>query len=260
MTPQDPQLSVTELLLPQASDAATPWVQSITDVTAVIVALCTALILLSGYLVKLRQRLTPLQRMFKRHDRVEAFLEHVTDTAESLVGYVKSAQAMRGLLLRAENCEFLKPQNPVRISILSETAFDGIPRVRKRWQNWGADDSYLKLLHSVVKDAQEDRGVLVETSSLEDGDLRDYYVETGVVASVVFFVGITFDHEMLYVSLNFGEPRKIEEDEHGNDKLADLPPGVVEKHLARARHLHASPERVRRKARHIRSLWSKYLV
>lgn len=246
--------------MPGASESAQSWIQHITDATSVIVALIGALILLSGYLVKLRSRLTPLQRMFRRHNRVMEFLQHVTDTGDALQGFVKSSGCMRGLLLRAENCEFLKPQRAVKVSVVCETEAKGVPRVRPRWQNWEADDAYLRLLHAVVEDStQDDVGVLLLTREMREGVLRDYYAETGVVASVVFLLGITDDHEMLYVSLNFGEPRVMHDDGHGNRVLADLTEETIERHEALAKNFYEAKERVRRKARHLRSLWSGYL-
>ncbi len=100
------------------------------------------------------------------------------------------------------------------------------------------------MLSQVVQAA--DRGILLVTSEMPPSVLRDYYLEQGICASVVFAITITAEAELIYASLNFGETP---------DSEAGLDEQTVAQHLAEARSLYRRAEAVRSLAKQGALVW-----
>jgi hypothetical protein len=211
-----------------------------------VAALGALLVGAAGWAVKVWRSLKPL-RIRKRHeDRALRFLRTVHETADAMARWVEASGALRGVLVMAQNCEFVAPVKPVRLSVVCESAPDDVPRIFERWQEQRADTSHLQVLHDVLSQADSGCGVLLIADDLPTGVLRDFYTENGICASVVFYVAMTAHAEMLYVSLNFGCV------EHEVDSM--------DKAVANAKALHESPERVRRMAMEARRIWKHALT
>lgn len=262
---QDPLQQGIESMLPEASDAATSWLQTIGDVAAIGAAIGAVVVGVSGWFLRFwHTTIKPARAEFARQRTLRSSLVCSDRTAKLIQEWVRANNAMRALLLCAENCNFQQPAKPYRVSVTIEAAQDGLPSVMDRWDQWQADSWYRQLLariHAAYESDTDSPAVLLVTSEMEPGSanvLRDYYRETGVVASVVFFFKLTRRYEFLYVSINFGEPRKVETSESGEIRTLPHTPETEAIHLARARELFDSPERVRRKARRLQTLWAEY--
>lgn len=114
----------------------------------------------------------------------------------------RSLGANRGLLIVARNCGWTDPAMPVYVSIVTESEDDDTPPVYEAFRDWPADGAYKSLLHDVHQLAG--KAVLLQSTDMQQGRLRDHYRHQGTVASLVFLLGFNEHGAMLMVSFDFG--------------------------------------------------------
>lgn len=220
------------------------WIQSAQAIIAASGALLAAV---AAWATKAIRRWHEIVRIAKRERIVNR--AHVTAhrARMALAKFVRVSGAKRGLLLTARNCGWQDPSRPVSVSITEEDlADDSIPRVFERFQEWRADSAYKEILHKLFASKEDDSGILLLTETMRSGVIRDYYQETGIGASIVFFVRLTGSDSMLYVSLNYG----CLHDECGRSDQCEM-----DQQVQAAKDFFASPERIRRQAIQMRSIW-----
>ena len=85
-------------------------------------------------------------------------------------------------------------------SILFETYDKSLGTIKGSWQNRLIDEGYVKTLLSL-----EEHGlIVVETEKMADGILKDVYMTSGIVKSVIAKIKST-DKRYYYISCNFKE-------------------------------------------------------
>lgn len=186
-----------------------------------------------------------LRRRQARHNIVRNCLVF-NRTVVLLQQWCAELGAMRALCISASNCgSHWDTSKPLTIDIVAEAAgTSGVPRVFARWADWRADPPYRQMLWHVVQ--ARERGIILVTSEMDPSVLRDYYEEQGVCAAVVFAVTVTADAELIFMSLNFGEPPAA------GGKLAKT---TIEQHVGEARTLYRRAEAVRSLARQGLAVW-----
>lgn len=221
------------------------WLESAQGVAAAIGALVVGIAAVARKAIaKWREVL----RLVRREKRVTESHKRWHRAYQALGDFVELSGCSRALLLTAQNCGWTDPSRQLSISVIAErTAHDSVPQVFERFQGWTADTSYRAMIAELWETREDDRGLLLVANEMQPGVLKDYYTESGVSASVVFFVGLTESDALLYVSLNFG----CLHDEQGDEVAACDLQAEEEK----AREFYKFAERVRRKAWHMRAIW-----
>jgi len=154
--------------------------------------------------------------------------------------------AQRALTLTASNSgKPWPPDKPLYVSCIDQAVAEATRNTWARWDNWRVDPAYRNLLYGLLATMETDRGVLITTTALDNGVLRDAYEEQGTVASVIFAIEWMEGSALIYVSLNFGR-------EIGNKRLTD-----EERHNyeLEAQKLYESPEKIRRMVSEGRAAW-----
>lgn len=256
---QDPLQQGIESMLPEASDAAREWIQFAVDAGFIVAAVSSVVLMATGHVQRVWNAIVGVFRSM-RHERNALDFNRVRQATDLLLTeWWKEFGAMRAMLLCAVDSEFTNPTRPQRISVVTSQEREGIPSVFGRFQDEPADPAYQDLLRQIMEAGKSsEECVLVIASEMKAGWLKDYYLETGVVCSVVFYVRMTSEAESLYVTINFGEPLRATLDEDGVGTSQPHDEETVAKYLQRARALSDHPERIRRMKRHMKALWGRY--
>lgn len=156
--------------------------------------------------------------------------------------------AHRVLILYAKNGgKPWRAEDKVKVSCLDQVVAQGEPNTWERWQDWVVDPLYRDLLMDVLLTEETQRGVLLNTDSMENCVLKDAYKAQGTAASVVFPIHwVSEENGLVYVSINFGN--KLEEkvdEETGKVNKVDMPYEDIKKYEKMARDLFNSPEEIR---------------
>lgn len=256
---QDPDLPGFEQLLPPASESAQQWIQFAVDAGFIVATISTVVLMATGHIQRVWQAIMGALRAM-RHERNALDFNRVRQATDMLLAeWQKEFGAMRAMLLCAVDSEFIQPTRPQRISVVTSQEGSGVPSVFGRFQDEPADPAYQDLLRRVMeahRDSEQCVFVLAETT--KDGWLKDYYRETGVVCSVVFYIRMTGFAESLYVTINFGEPLRATPDSDGVPITQPHDEETAQKHITRAKALAEHPERIRRMKRHMKALWGRY--
>lgn len=224
----------------------TDWLQT---AQGIISAVSAFLLAIAPMATKAIKRWAEVLRI-ARHDR-HINENHVVwhETRKLLAEMVVRSQASRALLLVARNCGWRDASLPVHVSVIGEAiaTADG-PSVFERWQDWRADPGYRAVLDEVWAGRTDSTAVLVTPNdSMLSGQMRDYYRDTGVAASVMFLIQTMKDGALLYVSLNYGCLR---------DSFASRPEECdLAAELEKAKRFHKARECVRREIALMRSIW-----
>lgn len=204
------------------------------------------------------QRLRDEENQLERNTRITIQTAHALDELRI------DTHAMRTLCLTARNGgKPFPPDEPIFVSCLDQKVARHVDNTWKEWQRFEADPAYRKLIADTL--TAGDKGVLLFTRYMEPSTLQGSYVTEGVCASIVFgfhWERVPEDDQKdklayVYVSINFGTPRRKTKDEHGNDVLAPLDDAEVAKFEAMAENLWHEPDRVRRMASTFRRIWTE---
>lgn len=254
---QDPTQFPIEML--PTSEGAQEWVQLALDVGFVVAAVSSVVLACTGHIQRVWLTIVNAFRAIRHEDNAMRFNQRREASDELLREIQSEFSAMRAMLLSSENGEFVNPVDPQKVSVVTAAQRQGVPSVFRRFQSEPADEGYQHLLYQVMKSDKEPRGcVFLVTSEMREGWLQDYYLETGIVCSVVFYVRMNGWGQMLYVTVNFGEPLKAATGADGVPVTQSHDEDTVRKHLALARELADHPERIRRMKRHMKALWGRY--
>ena len=134
--------------------------------------------------------------------------------------------AQRILLLHAKNGGKPWPlTDKIKVSCLDQTVAASEENTWERWQDWHIDPPYRELLTDLLITKDTQKGILINTRSMNAGVLKDVYEGQGTVASVIFPVTwIDEENALVYVSINFGHGIKdhtvTEEDAVRYEKMA----------------------------------------
>ena len=150
--------------------------------------------------------------------------------------------AQRVLLIAARDSGTPWPvEAPIKVSCLDQVVARYELQTWDRWQDWRADPMYRKLLNDLIISESNDRGILLTTSTMESGALRDAYEAQGTVASVLFAICWRPGHTFIYVSVNFGRLNHTS--------------GEVATYEKQARDFYHDPEHIRSKVEAARAAW-----
>jgi len=243
-----------------ASEAAQSWIQFAMDAGFVIAAVSSVVLMVTGHIQRAWSAIMVTVRSIRHHSNAMQFNRVRYETDVLLGEIIIEFDAMRAMLLCAEDSEFVRPSRPQKISVVTSKERDGIVSVFSRFQDEPADPQYQDLLRQVMM-AEEDpemECVFLVAKDMRTGWLADYYHDTGVVCSVVFYLRMTGHAESLYLTINFGEPLKASPDENGVMVTRPHDEETADRHMALAKSLADHPERIRRMKRPLKALWGRY--
>jgi hypothetical protein len=150
-----------------------------------------------------RKALQPVWGEWRTRRRAGSSLARYHALSSAAERWLHRHQAGRVLVMQAENSGWEDPATPVYVSVVAEHSEEG-DRVWDRWQRWSADTPYRSMLSSVV--SADGLPVIIRESDMPDSELRDYYRERRIFASVLFLISATDSGGLLYGVINFGGP------------------------------------------------------